>query len=71
MYEDFFFALRNWIFSTRRIFEQREFLKSSISWKFKRSHNGPTQVKCRLLISSNVMNFLYFLEMLEFNLWHF
>ena len=33
MYEDFFFALRNWIFSTRRIFEQREFLKSSISWK--------------------------------------
>ena len=39
MYEDFFFALRNWIFSTRRIFEQREFLKSSISWKFKGSHN--------------------------------
>ena len=34
---------------------------------------GPTQVKCRLLISSifYVMNFQHFLEMLEFNLWHF
>ena len=35
--------------------------------------NGPTQVKCWLLISSifNVTNFQHFLEMLEFNLWHF
>ena len=34
---------------------------------------GPPQVKCRLLISSifYVMNFQHFLEMLEFNLWHF
>ena len=34
---------------------------------------GPTQVKCWLLISSifYVMNFGHFLEMLEFNLWHF
>ena len=34
---------------------------------------GPTQVKCRLLISSifYVMNFQHLLEMLEFNLWHF
>ena len=34
---------------------------------------GPTQLKCRLLISSiyYVMNFRPFLEMLEFNLWHF
>ena len=34
---------------------------------------GPTQVKCRLLISSisYVMNFRHFLKMLEFNLWHF
>ena len=31
---------------------------------------GPTQVKCRLLISSifDVMNFQHFSEMLEFNL---
>ena len=38
-----------------------------------RSVKGPTQVKCRLLISSifYVMNFRHFLEMLEFNLWHF
>ena len=33
-------------------------------------HLGPTQVKCRLLISSifHVMNFRHFLEMLEFDL---
>ena len=37
------------------------------------SHLGPTQVKCRLLISSNfyAMNIWHFLEMMEFNLWHF
>ena len=35
--------------------------------------NGPTQVKCWLLISSiiYVMNFPHFFEMLESNLWHF
>ena len=34
---------------------------------------GPTQVKCGLLISSifYATNFRHFLEMLEFNLWHF
>ena len=34
---------------------------------------GPTQVKCRLVISDifYVMNFRHFLEMLEFDLWHF
>ena len=34
---------------------------------------GLTQVKCRLLISSifYAMNFQHFLEMLDFNLWHF
>ena len=38
-----------------------------------KSHIGPTQVKCRLLISSisYAMNFRHFLELLEFNLWHF
>ena len=48
-------------------------------WSFLRlwckliSYYGPTQVKCRLLISSifYAMNFRHFLEMLEFNLWHF
>ena len=37
------------------------------------SYYGPTQVKSRLLISSifYVMNFRHFLEIREFNLWHF
>ena len=36
-------------------------------------HIGPTQVKCGLLISDifYVMNFRLFLEMLEFDSWHF
>ena len=34
---------------------------------------GPTQVKCRLLISSTFysMNFRHILELLEFDLFHF
>ena len=38
-----------------------------------RYYNGPTQVKCQLLISGifYALNFRHFLEMLEFNLWHF
>ena len=42
-------------------------------WKITPIVKGPTQVKCRLLISSifDAMNFQHFLEMLEFNLWYF
>ena len=38
-----------------------------------KEYYGPTQVKCRLLISSifDAMNFQHFLEMLEIMLQHF
>ena len=63
---------------TKELTDWLTVLKNNISWEKchvlkKFFHIGPTQVKCRLLISRifYVMNFWHFLEMLQFNLWHF
>ena len=49
-----------------------ETLVEFVSWVIF-EYQGPTQVKCRLLISSifDAMNFQHFLKMLEFKLQHF
>ena len=59
-------------------YKRYHFIQTPLSCWFifkiqKDTYLGPPQVKCRFLISSifYAMNFQHFLEMLEFNLWHF